>query len=200
MDDEKTGNSDDDGVMSDVDAALWNHFSAGIKPLKNRNVRPPEKTVRTKPQTDVHRKTPAREAPETAPPVKKARGKGIDGAMRRKLQSGKITPQGTLDLHGKTQDQAQKLIIDFIVASQRQGKKVVLIITGTGTRTAARGNEQDWHNRSSAPGILKQRFQEFVSHPRIDDIVLHTQSAHRSHGGAGAYYVCLRSMDKMPKP
>ncbi len=200
MDDEKTGNSDPDGAISDADDALWRRFSADITPLKGRDTRQRhEKPGKNKIQTEARRANAEREMPAARPPAKKVRGKGIDGATEKKLRQGKVTPEGVLDLHGKTQDQAQKLIIDFIVAAQRKGKKVVLIITGTGARAAARSEEQDWQDRS-APGILKQRFQEFISHPHIDDIVLHTQSAHKSHGGTGAYYVCLRSMHRMPKP
>lgn len=191
----KNGQDKPPGISAE-DMALWNAVNKGTKVMPDRKDRRmpaeeakapppiPKPQPKQKPETSVRPK---------AEPVN--RGKGIDGGIARKLSRGDMKPQGFIDLHGKTQEQAHKMIVDFITASHAQGYRLVRIITGTGARTRRDREPQDW--TESEPGVLKRRFAEFMADPRIRDIVLDFREAHRKHGGAGAYYVYLRSKDKM---
>lgn len=185
------------GGLTETDRALWERFSEDIRPIR-RNVSPssaphsaPKRRKAERAPKQVESTPPSSSVQDSQP-----RGKGIDGSIARDLRQGKKHPEAKLDLHGKTQDQAQKLIVDFILASQRDGKRLVLVVTGTGEKTRRPHDPDDIFD--AAPGVLRRRFHDFINQPQIRDIVLHTQTAHKRHGGAGAFYVYLRRQDRMP--
>lgn len=107
-------------------------------------------------------------APTKAPPNR--------GGERR-VRRGRIEIDATLDLHGYTQDAALAALERFLARAVRSGGGVVLVVTGQG-----RGGE----------GVLKRRFPAWLELERLRTLVSGYAQAHRSHGGAGAFYVFLR--------
>lgn len=103
-----------------------------------------------------------------------------------KMKRGKLVPEGKIDLHGMTLDQAHPALTRFIMTAQASGKRLVLVVTGKG-----RSGRDD----SPIPvrrGILKHQVPQWLSAPPVAQVVMQVAEAHISHGGIGAYYVYLR--------
>lgn len=103
-----------------------------------------------------------------------------------KLKRGKLTPEGKLDLHGKTLDQAHPALTRFILQSHAAGKRLVLVVTGKG---------KDRDDGGPIPvrlGVLRHNVPHWLSIPPLAQVVLQVSEAHGKHGGGGAYYVYLR--------
>jgi len=99
-----------------------------------------------------------------------------DGEKR--VRRGKLDIGGSLDLHGHTQETARSALGRFLHAAARRGDRTVIVITGVG-----RGGE----------GVLKRRLPEWLAEHDLRVLVSGFAPAHRNHGGAGAFYVFLRS-------
>lgn len=110
----------------------------------------------------------------------------MDKKAFMKLKRGKLVPEGKIDLHGMTLDQAHPALTGFILRAQGQGKRLVLVITGKG---------KSKHDDGPIPvrrGVLKHQVPQWLVMPPLAGAVLQVAEAHLRHGGTGAYYVYLR--------
>jgi DNA-nicking Smr family endonuclease len=103
---------------------------------------------------------------QPAPPI----GGHADAHLRR----GRLEPDARLDLHGLTQDAAYRTLIGFLVRSQAQAFKLVLVITGKG-------------------GILRGVLPLWLGQAELRPLVAGLREAHMRHGGSGAFYILLRA-------
>ena len=169
--------------LTDEEAALWESVARSAKPL-----RPPRKTV----AAQIADKPPApvrAPVPKTAfvPPTLRAKvhypspGLGrIDRRASRRIARGSIAIDARLDLHGLTQAEAHSRLIRFLERARDEGGRLVLVITGKGT--------YDHGDR----GVLRRALPHWLEHPPLRGLVSGFDQAHRSHGGAGAYYIRLK--------
>lgn len=103
-----------------------------------------------------------------------------------RLKRGKLVPEGKIDLHGKTLDQAHGALTGFIMRAHGQGKRLVLVVTG-------KGKQGDDHGPiPQRVGILRHNVPHWLQVPPLAQMVLQVSEAHGRHGGGGAYYVYLR--------
>ncbi len=112
----------------------------------------------------------------------------MDRNLHRNMTRGKLEPEARIDLHGMTVAQAHGALIGFILSAQRQGMRLVLVITGKGRSTGA-------DHAAPMPvraGVLKHEVPIWLRGAPLAGMVLELREAHRSHGGTGAYYVYLR--------
>ncbi|WP_026758015.1 Smr/MutS family protein [Sediminimonas qiaohouensis] len=110
----------------------------------------------------------------------------MDKKAFTKLRRGKLRPEARIDLHGMTMDRAHGALTAFILKSQAQGRRLVLVITG-------KGKERDSDGPIPARrGVLRHQVPHWLSVPPLAQAVLQVSQAHISHGGEGAYYVYLR--------
>ena len=98
----------------------------------------------------------------------------IGGHADAHLRRGRLEPDARIDLHGLTQEAAYRTLIGFLVRSQAQGSKLVLIITGKG-------------------GILRGALPLWLGQAELRPLVAGLREAHVRHGGSGAFYVLLRA-------
>lgn len=103
-----------------------------------------------------------------------------------KLKRGKLTPEGRIDLHGMTLDQAHGVLNRFILDAHAQGKRLVLVITGKGKF------KDDGGPIPTRRGVLKHQVPHWLNAPALRGAVLQVTQAHIKHGGSGAYYIYLR--------
>ncbi|SEO10561.1 DNA-nicking endonuclease, Smr domain [Salinihabitans flavidus] len=103
-----------------------------------------------------------------------------------KLKRGRLVPEGRIDLHGMTLEQAQPALTGFILRAQAAGKRLVLVITGKG-RTPREDGPIPMRR-----GAIKHQVPQWLSMPPVAGVVLQIVEAHQKHGGSGAYYVYLR--------
>jgi DNA-nicking Smr family endonuclease len=97
--------------------------------------------------------------------------------MRQRVARGREPIDARFDLHGLTQADAHAALSRFLHAASARGARLVLIITGKGTRSE---------------GVLKRQVPLWLALPEFRDLVIGFEEAHAAHGGEGALYVRLR--------
>jgi DNA-nicking Smr family endonuclease len=102
----------------------------------------------------------------------------IDRKARQRLARGHDAIDARIDLHGRTQVQAHRVLRKFLLDAQAAGNRYVLIITG-------RGRDQE-------QGILRRQVPLWLEAPEFRGLVVGFDTAHTGHGGAGALYVRVR--------
>jgi DNA-nicking Smr family endonuclease len=108
----------------------------------------------------------------------------LETRLRQRLARGRVAVDDTLDLHGYRQDQAHRVLREFLIRAQGRGAKLVLVVTGKG-RTAAE------------PGVLRRAAPLWLEAADLRPVVVGFGEATATHGGAGALYVRLRRKDRM---
>lgn len=103
---------------------------------------------------------------------------GVDICIFKKLENRTLPIAATLDLHGKTQEEARVLLTDFIHYCYQHQLRYVRIVHGKGLST------------HSAHPIIKNQVCHWL--PQFPE-VLAFQSAAQRDGGSGAMYVLLKS-------
>ncbi len=96
---------------------------------------------------------------------------------RRQLKRGHVKPEAELDLHGLTREEALTRVGHFLENARHHGFRVVLVITGKGTR-------------ADGEGVLRSAVGSFLSNQ--PGMVLEWFEAPRQYGGSGALVVFLR--------
>jgi len=164
-------------TLSQEEAALWEGVTRTATPLRPSAAKPsklaPPKASTKKPAS------PSVVAPAAAP-ARPRQPDVIDRRTIRRLARGHIAIDGRLDLHGMTQAEAHDRLYRFLSDVQSDGGRMILLITGKGTY-----GEGD-------RGVLRRSVPHWLASPRFRSLVAGYDQAHRSHGGAGAFYVRLR--------
>ena len=95
----------------------------------------------------------------------------------------------SLDLHGKTLDEANSIIENFIKKSYEDKVQKLIIVTGKGLHS---DNENDPYV-SKDLGILKYSIPEFIRHNEdLMKIISNISEASVKDGGTGAFYIFLK--------
>jgi len=110
----------------------------------------------------------------------------MDSKAYGKMKRGKLGVEGKIDLHGMTLAQAHPALIGFILNAHKQGKRLVLVVTGKGKPDNGSGPIPERR------GILRHQTPHWLLSPPLGTIVMQVTPAHLKHGGDGAYYVYLR--------
>lgn len=168
--------------MTDDEKQLFREAMTSVKPLGKRSKAPddmPPPSIRyqeAKQSTDCDYLDSSYEE-DVNPDTKLAY---FNQTMRpldqRQLLQGKKRLEGTLDLHGKTVNEARAELSDFLSEAHRDGLKCVRIIHGKG--------------RISGRALLKTKVNAWLPQSRY---VIAFCSCIPKHGGTGAVYVLLRS-------
>ena len=94
-----------------------------------------------------------------------------------------------LDLHGKTLDEANSIIENFIKKSYEDKVQKLIIVTGKGLHS---DNEKDPYV-SKDLGILKYSIPEFLrNNEDLMKIISNISEASVKDGGTGAFYIFLK--------
>jgi DNA-nicking Smr family endonuclease len=109
---------------------------------------------------------------------------GLDPRTVIRLKAGTFSPEGHLDLHGCTMEQAYAELVPFLRNSYLQSRRCVLLIPGRGK------------NSPDQFGVLRERIQAWLTRDPFKRVVLAFCSAQPKHGGTGALYVLLRKFKK----
>lgn len=168
--------------LTKEDRDLWGAVTRGIAPYHASAVAPvkhcaaglssdhaiaPRPLARAKPQPTT-----------TKPPAMLAGDPKLDKRAAR----GRIAIDATLDLHGYNQAAAHLALFQFLARAKAHHQRCVLVITGKGAT-------------STGSGILRRRFLEWIDERDFRDYISRVATAHQRHGGAGAFYIFLKSAD-----
>ena len=95
----------------------------------------------------------------------------------------------TIDLHGYTLDQANKIIEMFVKKSFEEKINKLIVVTGKGIHSQ---NEKDPYV-SKDLSILKYSVPEFISNNKnLMKIIYEIKDAKIEDGGSGAFYIFLK--------
>ena len=95
----------------------------------------------------------------------------------------------SLDLHGKTLDEANQIIENFIRKSYEEKVHKLIIVTGKGLHST---NEKDPYV-SKDLGILKHSIPNFLkNNTELMKLISNISEASIEDGGSGAFYIFLK--------
>lgn len=182
--------------VRDDERALWEEVMRDVRRASRRKraAKAVEPAVARKPEAPSVAPKPlaaTRPAPPPPPPKPaRVRPLALDGATSERLKKGKVEPDAVIDLHGMTQAQAHSRLIAFVRRGHERGDRCLLVITGKGSLSGdAKGRGFVMPERSKA-GVLRTMAPLWLEEMRA--LVVGMQSAHRKHGGDGAFYVYLK--------
>jgi len=99
----------------------------------------------------------------------------------------------SIDLHGYSLEESNKLIEDFIIKSYQEKINKLIVVTGKGIHSQ---NEKDPYV-SKDLSILKYSVPEFISNNKdLMKIIYEMQDAKIEDGGSGAFYIYLKKNKK----
>jgi len=165
------------------EADLWARVAATIRPLSREKLDAPvngeSKPVQAAPPRS--NATPQKRMPPPKQPVPIGE-KTLDGSWDKKLRTGNIEPDRTLDLHGMNLDMAWTAIDRGLAQAIARGDRVLLLITG--------------HHRPGDPPVQRGRIRaavhDWLAASRHAANIAAVRGAHGRHGGGGSLYLILR--------
>ena len=114
-----------------------------------------------------------------------SREDGLDSHWDRKLKTGSLAPDFTLDLHGHTLDSAYDRLESGLFQAKAMGARVVLLIAG-------KQRPVDAADRGSRRGAIRAKILDWLAAGPHGQDVAAIRKAHRRHGGEGALYLVLK--------
>ena len=168
--------------LSPEEAALWAKVTATIRPLSRDAGDQSEALPLVDPASPTGR-VPAPRASVGPVPSRMAHHQAtLDGGWDRRLRSGRVDPDRTLDLHGHSLDRAWEAIDRALERAIASGDRVLLLITG--------------HERKGEPplerGRIRAAVHDWLAVSRHSSRIAAVRGAHRRHGGGGSLYIILR--------
>lgn len=174
------------------DTDLFRRALADAAPLKHRRPAPTEtkkpaakpagktakKVVKKKPTAVATPRPVPIVRPKPPPDISAGDYAGVDRRTAERFRRGKLPIEARLDLHGLYQDAAQDALVGFITNSSAAGRRMVLVITGRGSREGS--------------GVLRERLPQWLNQSPCRAHVLAFTPARPEHGRDGAFYVLLR--------
>jgi len=186
--------------LSAEEAAIWAKVAETVTPLENvpskaKPVNPapllggkprePIATARKAPSPSLRSMPRPVVAPPKNMPLSGAPSGNLDSHWERKVKSGRMEPDFTLDLHGAGLDAAHKRLMRGVAQARAMGARVMLVIAGKprGADPADRGERR---------GAIRAKLLDWLAASEHADAVSAVRKAHRGHGGEGALYLILR--------
>lgn len=179
--------------LSVEEDALWRRVMATVRPIKPVAPGPATPLIAAPPVTKAARPAPLPTATPGPVAVKRKATPGVtlDASWDRKLATGAVAPDSSIDLHGHTLDTAYQLLDSALDAAIRRGDRVLLLITGRPPRPES--------ERPHARGRIRAAVGDWLAASRHADRIAAVRGAHPRHGGAGALYIVLRRDRSAPK-
>lgn len=165
----------------------WEEFIKGVKPLNKANKITPEKKkdypIKLRNNIDIDSDKELFVQSNLSKSIKS--NQLPEKNFKRKIQSGIIKIDATLDLHGKKYKESKEEVYDFIKKNFFKKKRLLLIITGKGKRL---GVEDGWQGS----GVLMEDLPKWLSFEKLNENILWFEDAPSSKGGRGAKLIYLR--------
>ncbi|WP_172121694.1 MULTISPECIES: Smr/MutS family protein [unclassified Devosia] len=183
------------------DFHLWTTVAATVDPLRRKGLMRMGAGPLPMPPAETPAEPPARPAPGKPKPPRKPflapyqaplpsappPERSIEPAIHKKVRKGRIDIDGTIDLHGMTQNEARSALHRYVQSRWARGDRTLLVITGKGART-----DNDYIAAMNERGVLRTMLPIWLSEPALSPLVSGWTLAARGHGGEGAWYVRLR--------
>ena len=123
--------------------------------------------------------------PPTRPPLRPVGQGGLDSHWDKRLKTGSIDPDFSLDLHGHGLDAAHDRLETGIAQARAMGARLVLVVTG-------KPRPVDAADRATQRGAIRAKVLDWLAAGPHADSIAAIRKSHRRHGGDGAIYIVLR--------
>lgn len=178
--------------LSPDEAALWRRVAGSVRALRPHQPLDVNKGPTSAVVTSVHVEaeqlfsTSQRRSGNAKPVRSQQRQNTLDGTWDKKIETGRLIPDRTIDLHGFNLAAAHHRLDLGLDDAIRGGSRVILLITGR----APRGGT----SRIDLPlrGIIRESVGDWLAASRHARAIAAVRGAHPRHGGAGALYIVLR--------
>lgn len=176
--------------LAPEEASAWAQVRATVRPL--RPVKPlaaaPVMVAPAQPAPPKLASKPLAASPpplaRVAAPSVRGNANTLDRSWDRKLTTGMVSPDRTIDLHGHTLASAHAMLDHQLDQAIRHGERTILLVTGRPPRKES--------ERPHARGAIRAAIADWLHLSRHNDAIAAVRNAHPRHGGAGALYVILR--------
>ncbi len=108
----------------------------------------------------------------------------LDSGWERRIRSGAIIPDMSIDLHGHSLAAAHGRLDQAIAAALARDARVLLVVTGKPRAAPASG--------ASRRGAIRAEIGHWLDVSPHADRIASVRIAHPRHGGDGALYLILR--------
>ncbi len=174
--------------LSPEEQALWQRLARTVSPLSLRPppVQPdaPEPVAVERPPSPKRvkgRVPPPRLVAPTPPPPRPPRDAVLDRSWEKRIRSGALQPEASVDLHNHSLAAAHAVLNDAIDRAVRGGTRVLLVITGKPRPAGGEGR-----------GAIRAQIGDWLERSPHADRIASVRVAHPRHGGSGALYVIFR--------
>ena len=158
--------------------ALWRRAMGETAPLVERAPPvPPPAEPPLVPAARPERRAAHNQGRRASAALDPQRPVGLDRRTWLRLKRGQVTIEQTLDLHGRTQDEAHGALARFLAAARAAGGRCVLVVTGKGLGSG---------------GTLRHMVPRWLNEEINREHIVAFCPAQARHGGAGALYILLR--------
>lgn len=171
--------------LSAEERSLWHAVAKTVAPLPEKQApqmpAPEASTLAIPPR----KADDGRNADPTPAAAKRNVLQPVDPQREKRVARGKLEIDAVIDLHGMRQEEADRATSAFISRSISKGHRVLLVITGKGSKDSEHGR-----------GVLRRRFLHGVEVGLFGSGLASVRPAHQRHGGTGAFYVFLKPQRK----
>ena len=161
--------------------ALWHRAMGVTAEAAERTSPPPSAELPALPAAKPVRRRPRDEARRSSAALDPHRPVSLDRRTWLRLKRGQVSIEQTLDLHGRTQQEAHGALARFLAAAQAAGSRCVLVVTGKGLESG---------------GTLRHMVPRWLNESANRERIVAFAPAQARHGGTGALYVLLRRCDR----
>ncbi|MAW90401.1 MAG: DNA mismatch repair protein MutS [Altererythrobacter sp.] len=177
------------------EAQAWEKVAATVNPLHPVPTPKPTAAPATptppKPRPPKAIAKPVRPAPAPAPAPKPAPKQvdatrnTLDAGWDKRMRSGAIQPDFTLDLHGHDLDAAYNRLMSGVSQARAMGARTILLVTG-------KPRPVDPADRGHKRGAIRAKVLDWLAASSHHSAIAAVRRAHIRHGGEGALYIVLR--------
>lgn len=177
--------------LTPEEQTLWQTLTRSVRAMRREAPKPrmAEPVVPDDPQPlppaprIKGRVPPPRPLPEPPPKPRREPVAKLDGSWEKRIRSGILQPERSIDLHGHNLASAHTLLDSALAAAVRDGVRVLLVVTGKPRpgRIAPEGR-----------GAIRAEIGHWLDRSPHADRIASVRVAHPRHGGEGALYLILR--------
>jgi len=181
--------------LSPEEKHIWSKVTQTVVPLEGRipesdadmaqamqeAVTPPRTRVSASHRAASAKQPPSRSAARNPAPI-------LDDSWERRIATGTLVPEMTVDLHGHSLDMAHRRLNQTLAAALSNNVRILLVITGNPRPAAASSSP----GGERARGAIRAEIGDWLAHSGHADAIASVRNAHPRHGGKGALYIILR--------
>lgn len=179
--------------LSPEERDIWDKVTRSVAPLHplpriDKALRMPADQQLSSSVKPADAERSVRAASPLARPVsspRKASVPVLDDSWERRIATGALIPEMSVDLHGHSLDAAHRRLNQTLAAAVARGVRVLLIITGN-----PRPSSVDPGHKGR--GAIRAEIGDWLALSGHAEAIASVRAAHPRHGGRGALYVILR--------